>query len=74
MVRSVRLCPRYSALRPAFFGGHFSFQRNESTIAILRYEKILNYANVKRDMAMRIKRTPGIPPDVRPLNPQSKLF
>lgn len=41
-------------------------------IAILRYENFLNYANVERNRAMRRKRTPGIPPDVRPLNPQSK--
>lgn len=43
-------------------------------IAILRYEKFLNYANAERNRAMRRKRTSGIPPDVRPLNPQSKLF
>ena len=35
MVRSVRLCPHYSAMRPAFlFCGHFSCRRNESTIPI----------------------------------------
>ncbi len=104
MVRSVRLCPRYSAMRPTFSFRRsfllsaqrkynsdtdypnfqhlaivFDCRRTENDcypcrIAILRYEKFLNYANVERNRAMRRKRTPGIPPDVRPLNPQSKLF
>lgn len=43
-------------------------------IARLRYEIILNYANVKQNRAMRRKRTPGIPPDVRPLKSTIKMI